>query len=510
MSAERDMRMLHPASLLLRLGPHARNLLVPGLIVLVVTGGSGIEIWLMVLFLPSMIFEFLQYAIYRYRLDRVELVVVTGLLSRNTRHVPLRRIQTVDVQRGVLHRLLGVAEVRLETAAGAKPEAVLRVVTMDEARRLSAAATRAPTPSEVALNSTDSADADALRTGRATNLEEAAGEGRTILALAAADLARLGILTFRGAALFAVLFGLAWQFDLFDQVDVSSWIENARAVSALGTEMIIGVGGLLALAILLIASVAWAVLRFHGFCLTQRGDDFHIAAGLLTQRSATIPRRRISLVAVHQSPAMRLLGCVKIRVETAGGAGWNEREGEDRSFAQRWFIPIMPRNRTPEILAIVRPGFDFEALRWRPISSRAPRRVVKKALLLALILTLAVTLVAPPWGALSALLFSPLFILLARKRARRAACATAPGLVAQRAGVLFQSITIAFEERIHTVRLASSPFDRRWRMASVSVDTAGAGAAGSRVDVSMLDAESAEALAYELSMRIAAASPRYC
>ena len=52
--------------------------------------------------------------------------------------------------------------------------------------------------------------------------------------------------------------------------------------------------------------------------------------------------------------------------------------------------------------------------------------------------------------------------------------------------------------KMQTVVLNESPFDRRKRMASVAVDTAGAAQMGHRIDIPYLDKEVAEAVAQRL------------
>ena len=65
---------LHPTSLIFRLGKQARALLLPGLAVIWLAREGSWEIWLMVLFVPSTIFELVRYFTLRYRFAREELV----------------------------------------------------------------------------------------------------------------------------------------------------------------------------------------------------------------------------------------------------------------------------------------------------------------------------------------------------------------------------------------------------------------------------------------------------
>jgi len=122
---------LHPLSFIFRVGRSIRSLLLPGLLFLLLSRGSQTELWLMILFIPSIAFDVIAYLAVRYRLADEELIVREGVITRTVRHIPFARIQNVDVVQNPLHRLFGVAEVRVETASGAEPEAVLRVLSLD-------------------------------------------------------------------------------------------------------------------------------------------------------------------------------------------------------------------------------------------------------------------------------------------------------------------------------------------------------------------------------------------
>ncbi len=66
--------------------------------------------------------------------------------------------------------------------------------------------------------------------------------------------------------------------------------------------------------------------------------------------------------------------------------------------------------------------------------------------------------------------------------------------VAYRSGVVNRRASTTNFDRIQVVTLAESPFDRRWRMATLAVDTAGAGPAGHRIEIACLDRPIADEL----------------
>ena len=79
---------------------------------------AGWEVWLLILFVPATLTSIARYVSFRLRYDAHELVIKTGLIFRNERHIPYSRVQNVDAVQNAVHRLLNVVEVRLETGGG--------------------------------------------------------------------------------------------------------------------------------------------------------------------------------------------------------------------------------------------------------------------------------------------------------------------------------------------------------------------------------------------------------
>ena len=83
-------------------------------------------------------------------------MIQSGLIFRNERHIPYARIQNLDAVQNVVHRLLRVIEVRVQTGAGAEPEATISVLpaaALDEMRRRVFAREATPQPKRAASTS---------------------------------------------------------------------------------------------------------------------------------------------------------------------------------------------------------------------------------------------------------------------------------------------------------------------------------------------------------------------
>ncbi|MHC4947630.1 MAG: PH domain-containing protein [Planctomycetota bacterium] len=490
---ERDRR-LHPASVPLRLVTWARNLLVPGLIVLLLARGAGWEVWLMIFFVPVVIVEIVRYVSLRYRLGGDEIVVRVGLVFRNERHIPFGRIQNIDLVQTPLHRLLRVAEVRLETASGTEPEAVFRVLSLDAVERMRA---------RVFAGRDDDAAADAAAAGVAPSAPPA------LLQLDTGELVRLGLVSNRGLALVAIAAGVAWELDLYDRIGSLGWAAPALEWLPRGAALALGAAAVAAAPVaLLLCSVVWTIIRFHGFRLERRGDDLRLGCGLLTRRAATIPRRRVQFVSVRQSVPQRWIRRRSVRVETAGAV---EEPGDDTAaLSRKWFAPSVRAGAVSPLLAEIHPDLDLDAVAWQPLAPRARRRVRRKAVLVAMALSVATLVTGRPWGpAIAAVILVPLALAYARAWWRFAGWGTLPGGIAFRSGVWTRRTSATFLDKVQTVSTGQTPFDRRYRMASLRVDTAGAGPAEHRIHIPYLDATDARELLDRLHARSAMSELRW-
>lgn len=508
---------LHPASVLFAFSKSAKAFLLPGLVLLFTSnrssggpdgtfGGLPVnwELWLMLLMLPSGVAAIVRYVSYRIRYEGTELVIRSGLIFRNERHVPYARIQNLDAVQNVFHRVLGVVEVRVETGGGREPEArisVLPAAAFSEMRR------RVFEAREYAARVPDATES--------TDTPREREASRLLLHLPLPELLLFGFLENRGLVVIGAAYGVAWELGvldrvwdgLFDNRWYAPFVAPTRVIETIARGQLsisviaILLGGVAGLLVLVrIISMAWGATRLYNFRLTRAGEELLTSYGLLTRVATTIPLRRVQTMTVRQGPLHRLLERCSVQVETAGGGTPGSEQGKRE---REWLAPLIHERDLSRFMRAVLPEIDLAALEWRAAHPRAFRRAIKPSMFFTVLLTAALGPLIGWWSILLLPFTATWSVLSTRKYVENLGWASTEQVVAFRSGWLLKRVTFARVARIQAVTQRESPFDRRAMMARVRVDTAGASEGSHRVDIPYLARDTAADLHRRLAAQAA-------
>lgn len=288
---------LHPLTPLLRGGRYLLALLVVG----TQQGVREPRLLLVVLGVAAPLFVLLGYLSWRstrYRLAGDELQVDSGVVQRRNRRVPLARLQSVDVVRPLVARLLGLAELRLEVAGGGETEAPLSYLTEQDAHQLRGQllARSAGAPDEGGEEPPEAVLVQVPTRALVTSV---------LLSVPAVLTAALGaagvVLVAAEPSAFPVLLASAGP-------------------------PLLGTGGF----------VVRRLLNEYGFTVAESPDGLRLRHGLLDTRAQTIPAGRVQSVRVLEPLLWRRRGWVRVEVDVAGyGPGDQAPTGA--------LLPVAPR-----------------------------------------------------------------------------------------------------------------------------------------------------------------------
>ncbi|MCR6663219.1 MAG: PH domain-containing protein [Luteimonas sp.] len=486
-----DERRLHPWSWLFVLVDGMKQFIVP-LAALVFLGGRSEEGWQLagaaVVIVLLALVAIWRYFTFRYRIDGDSLFVRSGIVQRELRQIPFSRIHNVALQQSLLHRLFGVAAVKLESAGGTKPEAEMKVLTLADAlalERLIRHRGRVAT-GEGGSDAAQRTDDDTGEDG-----------GDTLLALPTSEIVRLGLISNRGMVVVAGAFALVWQvypekrmFSVLSDL----WREAFGYVGHFNgnwfaTALTVVVFVLLVLALIRAFSVLLAIVRYHGFRLSEHGRRLTVERGLLTRVRASVPRRRIQSWTLRETALHRLFGRRSLDIDTAASQVDPNQEKSLRELA-----PVGTPEACDDLVRHVLRGAEWPpAGGWHPLHPKAWQRLLMGDVLFGVGLLAGGLWFFDAWGLL-ALLWLPWAWLVARRHAMRAGYAIDDGFIAVREGWWSRHWRFAEIDKIQAIELRRSPLDKRFGMASVWLDTAGAGAMSPPLRMRYLLLDDAQAL----------------
>ena len=472
---------LHPYSVLFAFLAQVRMFILPGIFVYFGVGSRDNEWWqpwMMLFVLPTAGVAVVRYLSYRFRYEASELVIQTGLLFRKERHIPYARIQNIDAVQNVLHRLLNVVEIKIETGGGQSAEATMSVLPMSalaEMRQRVFAERQA-----VATSPSASSELD-----EATDTTVAAKA--PLLQLGVRELLLCGFIENRGAVLIAAGFGLVWELGIFDSFIepmfdrptvgrgvVRDFIRGLFSdTSVLWDRMGLTLTAFAGLLLLIrLFSMAWAVVRLYGFTLTLVDADARTEFGLLTRVAMTVPLRRVQTLTVRESPLHRVFARVAVKVDTAGGRADEQHQQGEREYV----APILRRHVLDDFVGSI-VGITLTGLEWQRPHPRAFRREVKGWLVPAFLLCLGLAFYFR-WYALPFVPFAVGWAVIgARQTVKHLGWVVTEDAVIFKSGWLWRRVLVVRFAKMQTVSRHESPFDRRTQMARIHVDTAGASAA---------------------------------
>ena len=346
---------LHPLYLLTGLGQAFRGAwgVIAGGAYLATQGRWWIVAVMAVLFVAISIGSLLvKWLKLEYRVGPHEMRIDSGWLSRTSRAIPFDRVTDVDLEQGPVHRLFGLARVKLETGASAgskEEEGVLHTISLERAEALREhirARKGLPVSAIVASSSDEAAPLFAM------------DFRRVIIA---------GVFNF-SLAVIAGLFGVsqtmgdALGFDPFERRFWLDLIDRSQPLRelVLAHQMIAAIGGTLVLvAIGVLTGLVRTLLREYGFRLDRTDTGLRRRRGLLTLTDVTVPARRVQAAIIATGPIRRRFGWQQLKLQSLA---------QDGGKGDHVVAPLSRDDETAQILGSLGWPADPPKAAWRPVS----------------------------------------------------------------------------------------------------------------------------------------------
>lgn len=399
----------------------------------------------------------IRYFTFGYSIHGGKLLVKSGLITKNVRTIPLDRIQNINLSRDIVHRILGLVDLDIETASSAKAEASISALNEEQAKVLKAQLMR--------------------EVPKLTSPFQEELRKKVIYKPSTWELFLAGASENKLAAIFATLVTL----NIFGQGAMESLItrygRNIKATAASIHSSWIWI----ALAILVMLMIGWiysiisTFVRYYGFELTDEGGGkVKRAYGMFNHVENVLPLKRVQTVVFQQNLIQKFLKIGKIVVSTAGGFGQKkDAEGHRQEVALPVLTPVLHQDAFPRLRSLVLPQLQGDG--------EAERNKVAKGTILRHIRSSIVTGIVLAAGSAFFIKWNALWIVLA-----------AVGLGAL-SGYLYYRYTFYQDvddvivagtgwftrrqfylptAKVQAVTVRQSPIQRAFKMASVELSTA--------------------------------------
>lgn len=471
MPAFSEAQMLHPMTLVQRF-----LLSIPAFVLLlypVISSPNSTDFFPLVivviygvLALPLI---FLRYFRFRYRITQQEITIISGVLTRKHRSIPIERIQNIEIEQSLLPRLFRTAKVKIETAGSAKTEGVLEFVGIERAhqiRQLIRIYQReqiepSPTTEELQIGE----ERKVSLVGEQT-LSQAEPDVETIFSMPLSRVFLAGMLRFS-------LLYIAIAFSIFQQLnpdpdEIEIWLTRGwlrpLAEFAIESPWMLTLGAIFSAAVLSwVTGILVSVNRYYGFTIGLENKKLHKKHGLLTLSQGTIPIRRVQALILRANMLMRRLGWMALEVQTMG-----------LESTQKGHQVAAPLARTDEVADLAQHLIPLTfPENYARVSPLTIRRVTIRYILLLLVAIL-------PWGyywrpalwGLSLIVFIPIYAWLHYRNHGYAL--DADNLFVRR-GVFRHYTWVIPVSKFQVLYTTASLFQRRLGLCTVYPDTAGAG-----------------------------------
>ncbi|SEN83962.1 putative membrane protein [Amphibacillus marinus] len=320
----------------------------------------------------SLLYSWLSWWRFTYMVNTDGLLIEKGIFIRQKRSIAKQRIQSINFNQNILHRLLGLTELQIETAGrDMKVDAKLTSLSMTDAQAIRKLL------KQFQVNDEDgnSYDYDFALERKLPKYEASYKH----LFLFGSTSGGLGVLM---SILF--IFGLGVEEFIPEQIIdfVSSWLTAQSIITLIILSTFV-------LLLFWLAGVIGSVIKYGDFTVVRYEDEILITRGLWEKKQLTFPLKRIQGVVVKQNLLRLPLRFATIYLEIAGG------EADQKESMRTILFPLIKKKEIAIFLAEILPEYTYMPEQVARIS----RRYLYLNIGLASLLTLVVGLVV--WYLLS-------------------------------------------------------------------------------------------------------------
>ena len=251
----------------------------------------------------------LKYRNFRFKLDETQLVLNSGILTKDVMNIPLDRIQSVQMHQNFIQRILGITGLKIDTAGSSSEELEIPALKRKKAESL-LELLKSKIRNEALPKSDERMEESSVMLEKKSIKETLVNlDFKAILVLAITENhIRNGLIAV------AFIMGYAGQYlDYSEQFVVDVFDDYAPELVESGIALIVVfVFTFLLLSVLL--SFIQVILKFFDFKAKVDDQSFYISSGLIKRNEFTIPLKKIQFLEWKTNLLRKRLGFESIRI----------------------------------------------------------------------------------------------------------------------------------------------------------------------------------------------------
>lgn len=431
----------------------------PILILLVINrGGGGSNFYVIgaisAIAVIGMMYSLVNYFRYHFSLDEDELIVERGVFRRTRTAVPFDRIQTVNFEQSLLHRVSKVVRIKIDTAGSKGSEFVFDALDAAKAGRLRDLLLKFK--AEVKGNTSDVVEQ--------RDQEVEAPSFRPILRLGLVDLIKAGAAENHlksGGLIIAFLFYI---YQSFAEINLEDKIEDTVASTIGGGLLFAGILVVLFIVMSFAVSLVRMIINNYDLKLMRSDSGFKINAGLFTKKDTSALDHKIQIISYADNPLKKLLGIFDLRLKQAGSVAINKKTSIR--------IPSVRKTHIDQVIKSLYPVGALDGIKMNAIDKRYLWRqvLVYSALFVPIIGTMTYFgLIVQPFLVFSTWSY---FLLTSYLTYRKKRFGYNTEMLVIQGGAYGDKAQVLPIYKIQAIKLNQSPYQRRHDLANLQLFTA--------------------------------------
>jgi len=278
-------------------------------------GGKGAIMYTIVLVaVLGFIYSIIAFFKYYFYLEDDKLIVLKGVFKKTKLEIPFDRIQSINFEQNLIHRLFNVVKLNMDTAGSAGSE--LQINALDY--------TLANAISDYILKHKSSA---AINIGADRVKQD---QKKVIFSLSIGQLMKVGITANHLRSGGIILFFFFWLWENLSEIgmDLMDKLEDyAPVAEAVKTSLVI-ISALIVLFMIVsfIISMIRTVLKYYGLNMYRIGDGFIVESGLFNRREHAAKDHKIQVLTWSQNLLQKWSSIYELKLKQASSIAVNDKK----------------------------------------------------------------------------------------------------------------------------------------------------------------------------------------